>query len=123
MTVHRHRFARLQIGAETMRDPELWVGPVHLTPIVDMLLGADWLMGKRISILMRLGRYSWRRPSRESGYSDLPKSTGRRRRGARRSNQCCQSNCPMKARGLACWSAQVAVPTLSSRPAGRVDLN
>ena len=50
VTVHRHRFARLQIGAETMRDPELWVGPVHLTPIVDMLLGADWLMGKRIWI-------------------------------------------------------------------------
>jgi hypothetical protein len=28
----------------------LWVEPVRLSPIVDMLLGVDWLAGRRIWI-------------------------------------------------------------------------
>jgi hypothetical protein len=31
-----------------MDIPELWVAPVHLVPIVDMLLGADWLLSRRL---------------------------------------------------------------------------
>jgi hypothetical protein len=45
--MHRHRFGILQIGSETESNPMLWVAPVRLTPIVDALLGADWLMAQR----------------------------------------------------------------------------
>jgi hypothetical protein len=41
--MRRHRFAELRVGSETTRDPTLWVAPVHVVPVVDMLLGADWL--------------------------------------------------------------------------------
>ncbi len=41
--MHRHRFASLQIGGVAQRDPVLWVAPVRVAPIVDALLGADWL--------------------------------------------------------------------------------
>jgi hypothetical protein len=48
--MRRHRFQSLRVDGETVRDPELWVAPVRFTPIVDMLLGADWLVGKRVWI-------------------------------------------------------------------------
>jgi hypothetical protein len=28
----------------------IWVAPIRLTPIVDMLLGADWLAARRVWI-------------------------------------------------------------------------
>jgi predicted aspartyl protease len=43
----RHRFDSLQIGGVTRRDPVLWVGQVRMVPIVDALLGADWLAMQR----------------------------------------------------------------------------
>ncbi|HVC58793.1 MAG TPA: retroviral-like aspartic protease family protein [Acetobacteraceae bacterium] len=45
--MRRHRFASLQIGSETLRNPVLWVAPVRVVPIVDALLGADWLAMQR----------------------------------------------------------------------------
>jgi hypothetical protein len=45
--MHRHRFASLQIGNETLPHPELWIAPVRVVPIVDALLGADWLAQQR----------------------------------------------------------------------------
>jgi predicted aspartyl protease len=45
--MRRHRFASLQIGGVTQRDPVLWVAPVHVTPIVGALLGADWVALQR----------------------------------------------------------------------------
>jgi hypothetical protein len=47
---HRHRFGALTVGNQTIASPSLWVEPIRLTPIVDMLLGADWLAGRRIWI-------------------------------------------------------------------------
>lgn len=41
--MHRHRFSELRVGAEITRDPVLWVASVRVVPIVDLLLGADWL--------------------------------------------------------------------------------
>ena len=43
-----HRFASLRVGSEVAHDPKLWVAPVHIVPIVDMLLGADWLHSRRV---------------------------------------------------------------------------
>ena len=43
-----HRFAELRLGPDTTRDPALWVASVHVVPIVDMLLGADWLVSRRV---------------------------------------------------------------------------
>jgi class 3 adenylate cyclase len=43
-----HRFAELRVGPETTRDPILWVASAHVVPIVDMLLGADWLGSRRV---------------------------------------------------------------------------
>jgi hypothetical protein len=45
--MRRHRFASLQIGDDTERDPVLWVAPVRVVPIVDALLGSDWLAMQR----------------------------------------------------------------------------
>ena len=50
LTVHRHRFRSLRVGNQITDNPELWVEPVHPTPIVDMLLGADWLASRRVWI-------------------------------------------------------------------------
>ncbi len=50
LMVHRHRFGALRVGNQTIASPELWVEPVRLSPIVDMLLGADWLAGRRVWI-------------------------------------------------------------------------
>jgi hypothetical protein len=46
--MHRHRFTMLSVGPDTTRNPEIWVSPVHVVPIVDMLLGADWLRTRHI---------------------------------------------------------------------------
>lgn len=50
LTVHLHRFGSIRVGEQTTDSPSIWVEPVRLTPIVDMLLGADWLAGRRIWI-------------------------------------------------------------------------
>ena len=51
VTMHRHTFRSLQVGGQAASDPVIWAAPgVHLTPIVDMLLGADWLAERRIWI-------------------------------------------------------------------------
>ncbi len=41
--MHRHRFDRLSVGPIVVSGPTSWVAPVHVVPIVDILLGADWL--------------------------------------------------------------------------------
>ena len=46
--MHLHRFAELRIGPDAIRDPPLWVASVHVVPIVDMLLGVDWLRSRHI---------------------------------------------------------------------------
>ena len=46
--MRRHRFASMSVGPDTIRDPMLWVAPVHVVPIVDMLLGADWLRSRHV---------------------------------------------------------------------------
>jgi hypothetical protein len=50
VVMRRHRFAVLTIAGQTDPDPEIWVAPVHLSPIVDMLLGMDWLIGRHVWI-------------------------------------------------------------------------
>jgi hypothetical protein len=46
----RHRFTELRVGADRWREPLLWTAPVRVVPIVDMLLGADWLAGRLVWI-------------------------------------------------------------------------
>lgn len=50
VTMHRHRFASLQVGAELTHRPLIWAAPIRVVPFVDMLLGADWLAGHRVWI-------------------------------------------------------------------------
>jgi hypothetical protein len=50
VTVHRHQFGALAVGNQTIASPALWVEPIRLSPIVDMLLGADWLAQRRVWI-------------------------------------------------------------------------
>jgi hypothetical protein len=50
LTVHRHQFSGLQVGNQTVETPSLWVEPLRLSPIADMLLGADWLATRRVWI-------------------------------------------------------------------------
>ncbi len=46
----RHRFGMLRIGMESFPGPSFLVAPIQLTPVADMLLGADWLMSRRVWI-------------------------------------------------------------------------
>ncbi len=50
VTMHRHTFHTLLVGGQLTDSPVIWVAPICLTPIVDMLLGADWLAGRRVWI-------------------------------------------------------------------------
>jgi hypothetical protein len=51
VTMHRHRFRSLRVGNQTIASPVIWAEPVLLAPpVLDMLLGADWIEGKRIWI-------------------------------------------------------------------------
>ena len=43
VTMYRHTFRVVRVGGQTIDAPVIWVAPIRLTPIVDMLLGADWL--------------------------------------------------------------------------------
>jgi hypothetical protein len=46
--MYRHRFSELRVGSEIKRDPVLWVASVRVVPIVDLLLGADWLTPRHV---------------------------------------------------------------------------
>ncbi|HLY90879.1 MAG TPA: retroviral-like aspartic protease family protein [Acetobacteraceae bacterium] len=46
--MRRHRFETLNVGPDTTTSPQLWVSAIHVVPIVDMLLGADWLRTRRV---------------------------------------------------------------------------
>jgi hypothetical protein len=46
--MRRHHFETLSVGPVTTMKPTLWVSPVRVVPIVDMLLGADWLSTRRL---------------------------------------------------------------------------
>jgi predicted aspartyl protease len=50
VTMWQHKFRELQIGSENIADPVFLVAPVPLRPTSDMLLGADWLLGRRVWI-------------------------------------------------------------------------
>jgi predicted aspartyl protease len=50
VTMWHHRFDSMRIGGETLTSPSFLVAPIQLSPISDMLLGADWLMGRRVWI-------------------------------------------------------------------------
>lgn len=43
----QHQFASLRIGSEVDKNPLVWVSPVHVVPIVDALLGEDWIAAQR----------------------------------------------------------------------------
>jgi Aspartyl protease len=48
MTVmHLHGFRTLRIGHQAIDAPAIWVADVQMWPIIDMLLGLDWLSGQR----------------------------------------------------------------------------
>jgi hypothetical protein len=48
VTMRRHIFHTLTMGGQSMPTPELWVAPIHLSPFADLLLGEDWLAGRRV---------------------------------------------------------------------------
>ncbi len=50
VVMRRHRFVTLTVGGRYDPNPEIWVAPVHLYPIVDMLLGMDWLILRHVWI-------------------------------------------------------------------------
>lgn len=48
--MHRHLFRSLVAVGQAITPPEIWVAPVRLAPTADMLLGLDWLRGRRVWI-------------------------------------------------------------------------
>ena len=46
--MYRHRLLQIRIHYAVTRNPVLWVAPVRVVPIVDLLLGADWLEPRRV---------------------------------------------------------------------------
>ncbi len=43
-----HRFASLRVGPEVISNPSVWVATVHVVPIVDLLLGTDWMRSRHV---------------------------------------------------------------------------
>lgn len=43
-----HRFDAMQVGPEVVRSPSIWAATVHVVPIVDLLLGVDWLLSRHV---------------------------------------------------------------------------
>jgi hypothetical protein len=50
VSMRRHTFRSLRVGAQAIDAPAIWVAPIRLTPVADMLLGEDWLSGREIWI-------------------------------------------------------------------------
>lgn len=50
VTMWQHRFRDFRIGGQTFAAPLFFAAPIQLQPISDMLLGVDWLMGRRVWI-------------------------------------------------------------------------
>lgn len=48
LRVGMRHFATMQVGPVTTTGVNLLVAPVHAVPIVDMLLGSDWMQGRRL---------------------------------------------------------------------------
>ncbi|MBV9812550.1 MAG: aspartyl protease family protein [Acetobacteraceae bacterium] len=48
VTLRQHRFDRFQVGPIVAQNNSLWVGPIRLPGKLDMLLGADWLRGRKV---------------------------------------------------------------------------
>ena len=48
VATRRHRFTTLQIGAERINAPAIVTAPVYILPVVDMLLGEDWLRERHV---------------------------------------------------------------------------
>lgn len=48
--MHRHAFKALQVGEQVIDGPKIWVAPIRLAPIVDMLLGVDWISKQHLWI-------------------------------------------------------------------------
>jgi hypothetical protein len=46
--VRLHQFGALDIGGARTPEPSLLVAPVHVVPIVDLVLGDDWLQSHRV---------------------------------------------------------------------------
>ena len=57
----RHRFRSLVIGPFVWTAPTLTVAHVRFAPTSEMLLGADWLAGRRVWISFP-ARILWRSP-------------------------------------------------------------
>lgn len=45
-----HRFARLRVGPAVTDAPVLLAAPIRPAPTADLILGADWLAGRRLWI-------------------------------------------------------------------------
>jgi Aspartyl protease len=45
--MHRHRFSSWLVGPESEPNPTMWVAQLRVVPIVDALLGAEWLLAQR----------------------------------------------------------------------------
>jgi hypothetical protein len=54
--MRHHRFAALQIGPDTIPHPLLWVAPVRVTPVADLLLGGDWLASRHVWLSFATGQ-------------------------------------------------------------------
>jgi hypothetical protein len=48
VAMHLHHFRMMVVGKQHIADPEIWAAPVHGLPIVDLLLGRDWLSRHRV---------------------------------------------------------------------------
>jgi hypothetical protein len=48
VSMRLHRFTELRVDGTTIADPAIWSAPVHLLPIIDLILGGDWLRERRV---------------------------------------------------------------------------
>ncbi len=56
VAVHRHRFKSLRVGGQVIDAPWIWVEPIRLPRLADMVLGIDWIAGQRVWISYAAGQ-------------------------------------------------------------------
>lgn len=50
VAAYRHSFDQMTIGSEVDKPVHLWVAPIHMLPIINMIIGLDWLSSHRLWI-------------------------------------------------------------------------
>ncbi|MDE2514802.1 MAG: aspartyl protease family protein [Rhodospirillales bacterium] len=59
VTIWLHRYAAWSVGKESVSPAQIWTGPVAISPLVQMIIGRDWLRRHRVWISYATSRIAF----------------------------------------------------------------